>query len=144
MEMTSPHDYFLDACIPIYAAGTDHPYRRPCLGILAAVEEGALAAVTDTEVIQEIVYHFRSRERASEGVRLALDFLDLVQTVLPVTRETAVRFLGLQQEYPFLPPRDALHVAVMIGAGIERIVTADRHFDQVREVQRVDPLDLKW
>jgi hypothetical protein len=144
MEMTSPHGYFLDACIPMYAAGTDHPYKRPCLEILAAVEEGALAAVTDTEVIQEIVYRFRFGQRTAEAVGLALDFLDLVQTVLPITRETTIRFLDLQQRYPLLPPRDTIHLAAMVETGMQLIVTADRHFDQVREVQRVDPLDLKW
>jgi predicted nucleic acid-binding protein len=32
----------------------------------------------------------------------------------------------------------------MQETGVERIVTADRHFDRVSEVQRVDPAELEW
>jgi predicted nucleic acid-binding protein len=32
----------------------------------------------------------------------------------------------------------------MLEAGVNRILTADRHFDEVSEVERVDPADLRW
>ena len=30
---------FIDADVPIYVAGRDHPYREPCIQVLAAVNE---------------------------------------------------------------------------------------------------------
>ncbi len=142
--MTSGAAYFLDACVPVYAAGDEHPYKAPCARIVVAIADGEIEAATDTEVIQELVYRYHSIGRQDAGLRIAGRLMSIVGWVLPVTRQDADLFLGLSRTYPSLRPRDAIHVAVMIGAGIERIVTADRHFDQVREVQRVDPLDLKW
>ena len=142
--MRKPSPYFLDTCVPIYAAGRDHPYREPCARIVLAVGEGEIEAVTDAEVIQEIAYRFHALRRRSQGLKLAEEFLSLMASVLPVTREDVARSLELQRAYPSLPPRDAIHVAVMVGSGLETIVTADRHFDRVKEVERVDPARLEW
>ena len=142
--MARPSAYFLDTCVPIYAAGRDHPYREPCVRIVLAVADGEIEAVTDAEVIQEIAYRFHAIHRRTEGLKLAEAFLSLVEAVLPVTRREVARSLQLQRTYSFLSPRDAIHVAVMEGAGLNRIVTADCHFDRVREVERVDPTGLEW
>lgn len=141
--MSRPPALFLDTCVPLYAAGSDHPYKEACARIVLAVANGEVKAVTDAEVIQEIAYRFHAIGRRSEGLELAANFLDLMERVLSVTRDHAARSLELQQTYPFLPPRDAIHVAVMIGADVEQILTADRHFDRVREVTRVDPMQFR-
>jgi len=140
--MSDVSTYFLDACVPMYAAGRGHSYREPCLRILEAVAGGAVEAVTDTEVIQEIVYRYHAVGRIADGRQVAESFLEAVETVLPVTRREAARFLALQRAYPLLLPRDAIHVAVMEAAGLSRIVTADRHFGDLPGIERVDPADL--
>ena len=142
--MDSPPPYFLDTCVPIYAAGREHPYKECCARIVLAVAEGELAAVSDAEVIQEITYRFQAIRRRQEGLKLAKEFLSLMERILPITREDAARSLELQRTYSFLASRDALHVAVMLGAGLEQIVTADRHLDRIREVRRVDPSSFRW
>ena len=41
--------------------------------------------------------------------------------------------------------RDLVHVAVMRRVGVELIVSADRGFDQIPDVTRLDPLDVdEW
>jgi hypothetical protein len=35
-------------------------------------------------------------------------------------------------------------MAVMLAAALQLIVAADRHFDRVPEVRRLDPLDVQW
>ena len=134
---------FLDACVPIYAAGAEHAYKEPCRRVLQAVAQGDLEAITDTEVIQEIAYRYHAIGRP-EGLALAEEFLALMQDVLPVTRADISRSLELQRAYPSLRPRDAIHVAVMLEAGVNRILTADRHFDEVKGVERVDPAEIRW
>ncbi|HEY3080095.1 MAG TPA: hypothetical protein VGM69_09330 [Chloroflexota bacterium] len=41
--------YFIDANVPMYAVGADHPLKRPCLAVLRAVARGDLLAVSDAE-----------------------------------------------------------------------------------------------
>jgi predicted nucleic acid-binding protein len=134
---------FLDACIPIYAAGSEHHYKEPCRRILEAVAEREIEAVTDVEVVQEIAYRYHAIRRP-EGVVLAEEFLLLVPEVLPVTRSAIAYSLELLKAYPSVRPRDAIHAAVMVQAGIEIIVTADGHFDIIEEVRRLDPTAVRW
>jgi len=128
----------------MYAIGREHAYREPCARIVMAIAEGSLRVVTDTEVIQEIAYHYHAIGRRVQGVRVAKEFLEMVDDVLPVRREEAVHALELQHAHSFLLPRDAIHVAVMQTAGLTRIITADRHFERVPGIERVDPNDVSW
>jgi uncharacterized protein len=142
--MENSNTYFLDTNIPIYAAGRKHLYKSPCVRIILAVGESELDAITDAEVIQEIAHQSHALRRPDPN-SIAEEFLRLMQdNVLPVTENDMARCLALLKQYPFLRPRDAVHVAVMLNAGIERIITADRHFDQVKEITRLDPLTFSW
>ena len=58
---------FIDANVPVYAAGRQHPYREPCIRVLAAVNDDPAAFVTDAEVFQEIMHHYRRTERWEAG-----------------------------------------------------------------------------
>jgi len=49
--------------------------------------------------------------------------------------------LALSLEAPGLGPNDRLHVGTCVAHGIETVVSADRGFDKLQEVRRVDPLD---
>ena len=64
---------------------------------------------------------------------------DTEKVPLGTERQTA-RALELLVRHPGLPARDALHVATMEAHGVERLLSADRHFDQIDTVMRVDPL----
>jgi len=39
-------------------------------------------------------------------------------------------------------PRDIIHAATMVQNGLETIVSVDKHFDIIKEVQRIAPSDL--
>ena len=49
---------------------------------------------------------------------------------------------ALASRHAGLSARDLLHVAVMTRQGANQIVSADRGFDQVPGIERLDPLDL--
>jgi len=49
----------------------------------------------------------------------------------------------LAERYPGLGARDLVHVSVMLDNGLTRILSTDRHFDQVDEIERIDPHDFR-
>jgi predicted nucleic acid-binding protein len=133
---------FVDANVPMYAVGAAHPLKQPCVDFLEAVARGEVTALTDAEVLQEILHRYSAlnkRERAIEVVRL---FVSVVPTVLPVTLADIEGALDVHQRYGELQARDSLHVAVMINNRVRCILSADQHFDAVSEVQRFDP--ARW
>jgi predicted nucleic acid-binding protein len=56
--------------------------------------------------------------------------------VLPVTINEYRRAREVMLKYS-VNPSDALHVAVMLNNSIRRILSEDRDFDKVKEVERV-------
>ncbi len=131
--------FFIDANVPMYAVGADHPLKADCLIILEWAAKNPLAAVTDAEVLQEILHRYSAigqRDRASDVVRL---FSQVVPEALPVTKRNVLSAIQLWEKHPNLQPRDVIHAAVMEDHGIRCIVTADRHFDGLPGIKRIDP-----
>ena len=137
-----PPATFIDANVPIYAAGREHPYREPCIRVLAAVNDNPEAFVTDAEVFQEIMHHYLRTERRDAGQVVVESFAAMMQgRVSPVTINDVLAAGHLAKEHRGLNSRDLLHLAVMHRLGVTRVITADTDFDRVPGIIRVDPAD---
>ena len=134
---------FLDANIPMYAAGAEGPYKNSCALLLTTVAEGRLDAVTDVEVFQEILYRYHAIQRPQAASEIALHFRTCVSNALPILWDDMEIAIKLLSQYPGLKPRDALHAAVMLNHGITRLWSADKDFDRIKEIERLDPLSFK-
>lgn len=130
---------FIDANIPMYASGEAHPHKEPSLAFLERVATGKLKAVTSAEVLQEILYRFWALKLPTKGMEVFDHFSIAVPVVLPVTKRDMVRAKGLLAQQPSLPPRDAIHAAVLLNNGLREICSYDRHFDQFPGIHRIEP-----
>ena len=131
---------FIDTSVIMHAAGTDHPLRASCQAIVERAIDRSIDAVISAEVIQEILHQAVAMRRTDEGIALANQALDLFAPVIPITHALIRRVPDLIVRYPALDARDAVHVATCIHEGITEIISADRGYDDVAEVRRIDPL----
>ena len=136
--------YFLDVNVLMYAAGQDHPYKQPCLRVLAAVEAGLLSVAVDAEIIQELLYRYSNIGLTKQGVQLAFDLLAYHPSILPLGAPEIGLALEIfsQHHSQGVRPRDAFHAAAMLSNGLHRIISADRDFDHIQGIARLDPHDL--
>lgn len=136
---------FLDANVFMYAAGAAHAYKEPCKRILADVESGSLIAVSNTEILQEILYRFHRIQLPDKGLQLCQFVLELPLQVLPVTVSDIQSAVAILEQFrPIsLKTRDAIHAATMQNSQLTRIISADRDFDHLPFVERIDPLIYK-
>lgn len=130
---------FLDSNIFLYAAGGPHPTQEPCREVLRKVSTGQLDATTSTEVVQELLYVLTRRKEPAKARELARLVLSLFPDMLAVTPDDVAVAVELLDRYKHLPVRDAVHAAVMLNHRIQRIISADVHFDQIAEISRIDP-----
>ncbi len=132
---------FLDANVPIYAVGRDHPYREPCARILSLVAAHPRPFITDVEVLQELLHRYIGSRRWTQGGREALQrFADLMSgRIEPFYVRDVELAAALADRYPRISARDYLHAAVMRRLGVERIISADRDFDRLPGIIRLDP-----
>ncbi|CUU37419.1 MAG: type II toxin-antitoxin system VapC family toxin [Fimbriimonadales bacterium] len=135
---------FLDTNIVMYAVGAEHPYRVPCQKVLQAVASGTLSAAIDTEIIQEILHRYGALQRYREAVEVAEKLIALVSVVYSVTLDDMRRAMEIFRQYASqgVHARDAIHAAIILGHSIPYIVSADRHFDLIPEVRRLDPVQM--
>jgi len=133
---------FVDVNIIMYAVGAEHPYRRPCLDSLDRIINHKLPAVVSSEIHQEILHRYLSLTLPDKARQVSVKLETIIPTTLPVTMADVRRARKLSEHYPALKARDLIHVAVMLENGISRILSTDTHFDQVREIQRIDPREF--
>ena len=139
---------FLDANVPTYAAGRNHPLKEPCRELLRLVAYHPGAFFTDAEVLQEMLHRYLALRRWPKGKQAVLDFATLMDgSVEPVVAEDVVLACELADRHgKRLAARDLLHaaVAMRVEDASVRVVTADRDFDDLsgEGIERLDPADL--
>jgi len=128
---------FIDANIPMYAAGQEHPNKVPSVKILESVSEGKIVGVTSTEVLQEILYRYWAINLLKKGLEVFDDFSQIVDDTLPINFQiiSGARNILEKNSYQNIFPRDAIHVATMDYYGISFIATYDKHFEMFKHIK---------
>lgn len=134
----------LDTAVPMYAAGTPHPYRDACQWVMTQIVSGRLQVAIDVEVIQEILHRYGALGRYADAVNMARDVMTVVPQVLPVTAADMQTAVTLFRQYAprGMRARDAIHAAIMQNHGLTHIISSDAHFDLVVGLTRLDPIVL--
>ena len=135
--------YFIDTNIFMYAAGAAHRFKEPCQKIIQLMAEGGLKGATNTETLQEILYRYLSIRKKREAFECMNQVLELVDACWPVTVEEVRGAEKLIENNPSLQIRDAIHISSMLFHDIKEIISADKDFDVVREIKRIDPTEFR-
>ena len=131
--------FFVDSNIIMYAVGAEHAYRSPCLDALERIIRESLQAVVSSEVHQEILHRYLSIGLPDKAREVSIKLETIIPATLPVTLADIRRVRLLSERYPALKARDLIHAAVMLENGVTRILSTDRHFDRLAEIERIDP-----
>ena len=130
---------FVDANIPMYVAGREHEYKEPSTRFMRAVARRHVDAVSDVEILQEILYRYRAVRRPSIGFAVFDTFIATIPRIYPVLLADLRTSRAILAEHPGVEPRDAIHVAVMRRNGVRGIVSYDGHFDGIPGIDRFTP-----
>ena len=107
----------IDANVPIYASGGQHPFKEPCTRIMQMVVEGPDSFVTTSEVLQEILHHYRARRQWSLMRQLFYEFGEVMHgRIEPVYAEDIVHAAALADDHSGVGSRDLVHAALHCGS----------------------------
>ena len=129
----------IDANVIMYAAGAEHPHKRPSVALLERVASGTVEATVDAAVLQEILHRYRAIGRWEEGRRVYDLTRQLFPSVVAVTAEILDRARRVLDSERHIMARDALHAAVVMTEGFEAVCSYDRDFDRIRGLVRREP-----
>ncbi|AWR99842.1 type II toxin-antitoxin system VapC family toxin [Metallosphaera hakonensis] len=124
---------FLDANFLIYLNLGVKEVEEAYLKLL---REESLAL--DPLVLDEVIYV--SRRKYDVEFKDTIEFLDEIvlrnSVLLPITSNEYERAKDLMIRYS-LKPSDAFHVAVMLNNSIKKILSEDKDFEKVKEIEKV-------
>lgn len=127
----------IDSTIPMYLVGAAHPNKEAARRALEEAVAAGQTLCTDAEVLQEILHRYTAIGRR-EQIDPAFDaLLAIVDVVYPIERADVDRARRLLRTTLALSARDAVHVAVMQGRDVERILSFDAGFDGLPGIVRV-------
>jgi hypothetical protein len=128
---------FVDSNIPMYLVGAPHRHKADAQRLLEGFVSERQRLVTSAEVLQEILHRYVAVHRR-DAIQPAFDaLLGVVDDVLPIDRDAVDRAKSIVLGNAMLSARDALHLAVMIQAGISRILSFDSGFDGYPGITRL-------
>jgi len=130
---------FLDANLIMYSVGGPHPLREPCKKFLEKIKSREILGVTNTEVLQEILYRYFSIERGLLGEIAYQSMIEFCTDIFPVRVVDTDKALEILKRVNGITSRDAIHAATMIHNGVKEIVSTDPHFDLIQDIKRIDP-----
>jgi predicted nucleic acid-binding protein len=133
--------FLYDTNVFVYALGGSGPYREPCRTIIEHASAGRLDGEASADLIQELLHQ---RMRQTRDRTLAVATVRRVQILcrLHDIQESDVNLaLWLFETHTRLTARDATFAAVALNRGADAILSADRDFDEIPGLERIDPRD---
>jgi len=127
----------VDSNIPMYLVGAAHPNKDAARRALEEAVAAGESLCTDAEVLQEILHRYTAIRRP-EDIDPAFDaLLAVVDVVYPIERADVERARRLLRTTPTLSARDAVHIALIQGRDIDRVLTFDTGFDGIPGITRL-------
>lgn len=121
----------------MYLVGRDGPNKDAARRALEEAVAARESLCTNAEVLQEILHRYRSVHR-EDRIDPAFDaLLGVVDVVYPIEQADVERARRLLRTTPRLSARDAVHVAVMQGRDVGRILSFDAGFDGIPGIVRL-------
>ena len=131
---------FVDSNIFVYAAQSHPKFGAACKKIIADIESKKFEAVTSVINIAESVEVI---ERNSNR-KIALTALELL-LALPMDIEDVAKEHAVDAQYVFSTSKanysDTVFVSIMKEKFIDTIITNDSHFESIKGVKVIKPLD---
>jgi predicted nucleic acid-binding protein len=126
---------YLDTNIFVYSATPGSLYFETSLNLLKRVVELELETATSLGTIQEIVYVMDKLSQRNKGVKIARETTKIIRNILSIDASLLETYLKLIVKYSKLESRDCIHLAVCIKNKIKTIITEDKHFKRVKELE---------
>ncbi len=127
---------YLDSGVFIYAALSREAIGNRARQVLRKVKDGQEEAGSSALTFDEVVWVVQKHRSRDDALAAGQAFLTLPNlSVFPVGRDSLFAALSLMQKYRF-DPRDAIHASLCMLNSCSAIVSADTHFDRLKEIPR--------
>ena len=127
---------YLDSNVFVYSALNRGQIGNKARSLIREIQGGKMLAASSALTFDELVWAVKKYRSLDDAIIAGEAFLGLQGLKLvDVTEEILSSALTLMRKYR-INPRDSIHGASALRVDAESIVTADKDFDRVEEIQR--------
>ena len=127
---------YLDSDVFAYSALNREKIGNKARSLIREIQGGKVLAASSALTFDELVWAVKKYRSLDDAIIAGEAFLGLQGLKLvDVTEEILSSALTLMRKYR-INPRDSIHGASALRVDAESIVTADKDFDRVEEIQR--------
>ena len=128
---------YLDSNVFLYPILYEGGKSDNAQAILMEMVEGNIHCVTASLTLDEVIWIVSKKISRKKALEIGKDILELPNLkILDVTSTDILNSIDLMERYSHLKPRDAIHSAVSINAGVFTMVSDDSDFDGIDEINR--------
>jgi uncharacterized protein len=129
---------YVDSNVFFYAKIMDRVFGEPCSRILRDISSGNLQASTSALVPIEVANALRKYGLAKDVVEEIRAVFSLGLEIFTLDQTDALEAAEIYGATG-ISPYDCLHAAVMKKNGLSEIISADKEFEKVPWMKRLDP-----
>jgi len=129
---------YIDSNIFFYAKILDTQYGESCTKIIEDITKAKLKAAVSTLVVLEVANALR-KYGITDAVKDEIDAICSLGMMLGPMDDVIIRWAGDIYHRVGISPYDCVHAATMRKLGVTEILSADKDFDKISEIRRVDP-----
>ncbi len=130
--------HFVDSNVFFYAKIADTEYGPSCAKVLQMIHDGRITAATSVLVTLEVANALRKFGLAKEVKDTVDSIFSLNLMILGIDGSDIRNAIDIFHRHR-ISPYDCAHVAVMRRTEIRSIISADRDFEHISNIERRDP-----
>lgn len=132
----------LDSNIIVYALNSDLPEHSYCKSLFEKVAKGeeiiAVPSIVFMESYHALVYAYKFD--SAEVKKKLIAIIDSKNVVIfDISTSTILYAFEIAGQYK-IGGRDSLITASLLESNIKKIYSHDKHFDKLKEIERIDPI----
>jgi hypothetical protein len=129
---------YIDSNVFFYAKILDARYGEACAEIVENIAKAELEATASTLVVLETA-NALVRYGLTNAVKDEIDAICSLGMTLSPVDDIIIRWAGDIFRESGISPSDCVHVATMKKFGVTEILSADKDFDKISGIRRIDP-----
>ena len=129
---------YIDSNVFFYARILDTQYGEACAKIIETIAKAELKAVASTLVVLEVANSLK-KYRLADAVKDEIDAICSLGMMLSAVDDIVIRWAGDIYQKVGISPYDCVHAATMRKLGVTEILSADKDFDKIPAIRRIDP-----
>ena len=134
--------FYVDSNVFLYAAIGDRVFGPSCAGILRRIARSEMKATTSSLALLEFANALRKigvKLRPGDAVQALRSLPMPIQGLSAEIAEAGSNLAQATGKGPY----DCTHAEVMRAIGLSKIISADKDFDSLPGITRLDPIDFR-